>query len=119
MQELRSEDDGVTDERGMVTAELAVGILAACLISIALAWCVSLVGAQIRCSDSAAAIARQYARDDLVGAQIASGSAPEGAEVTVSRDGQLVEVSVTVERSFVGFSTLVTGKAQMIPEPGN
>lgn len=106
------------DERGMVTAELAVGILAACLIAISLAWCVSLMGVQIRCSDSAAAIARQYARGDSAAAQAASSNAPEGAEVTVSNDGQLIEVSVTAERSFAGYPVVITGEARIIPEPG-
>lgn len=113
----RAVEQDQTDEQGMVTAELAVGILVACLISLALAWCISVLGTQIKCSDSAAAIARQYARNDQDNVQAALDNAPAGAIVEVARDGQLVAVTVEVERSISGFSMKVTGAAKVLAEP--
>jgi hypothetical protein len=50
------------DARGMVTAELAVTTLAAFALLTTMCWGIYLVVTQLRCVDTAAAIARQAAR---------------------------------------------------------
>ena len=50
------------DGRGMVTAELAVTTLSAFTLLVMMCWGISLVVLQLRCIDTAAAVARQTAR---------------------------------------------------------
>lgn len=78
----------------MVTAELAVAILAALSLAVLLCWGIFLLVMQLRCVDAAAAIARQEARNDRTASGAARRVAPEGAVVRVSR--RAAEVSVTV-----------------------
>ena len=56
--------DRAPDGRGMVTAELAVTTLAAFTLLIIMCWGIFLVVMQLRCIDTAAAVARQTARGD-------------------------------------------------------
>ena len=46
--------------RGMVTFELAIGLLTACLATALLGWGIGLVGLQARCTESAGQIARPF-----------------------------------------------------------
>ena len=52
------------DGRGLVTAELAVTTLAAFAVLTMMCWGIYLVVTQLRCVDTAAAVARQAARGD-------------------------------------------------------
>jgi hypothetical protein len=81
----------------MVTFELAVGILSAAVLAMAMVWAISLVGAQIRCADTAAAVARFTARGDAAAAELAKEEAPEGAKVAVEQDAGAVRVTVSVD----------------------
>ena len=80
----------------MVTAELAVAILAAFSVFVLLCWGVFLVVMQLRCVDTAAAVARQEARRDRAAATMARSDAPRGAQVRVERSRDRVEVTVTL-----------------------
>lgn len=63
-------------ERGMVTAELAVGLLALSVVVVIAVWTVGLVVVRTQCSDVAAQVARQLARGDQQQADAARGRAP-------------------------------------------
>ena len=66
----------------MVTAELAVTTLAAFALLVAMCWGIYLIVTQVRCGDTAAAVARQAARDDRAATAKARAAAPPGAVVT-------------------------------------
>ena len=80
----------------MVTAELAVTILTAFTLLVTMCWGISLVILQLRCIDTAAAVARQTARGDEAGVVHARSQAPDGAKVTVQQRASLVTVTVRV-----------------------
>ena len=84
------------DGRGMVTAELAVTILTAFTLLVMMCWGISLVVLQLRCIDTAAAVARQTARGDDAGVAHARSQAPADAKVTVQQRASLVTVTVRV-----------------------
>ena len=107
-------------ERGMVTAELAVTILTAFTLLIMMSWGVYLVVLQLRCTDVAAAVARQVARNDTAAADRARAQAPPGATVRVSRRSSLVTVTVRVRaKPLSGWLVTVPlqARAQVVPEP--
>ncbi|WP_143008320.1 hypothetical protein [Tessaracoccus oleiagri] len=84
--------------RGMVTIELAVGIVTATLLAAGLVTLVLLGVAQAAVAESSAQIARQIARGDEAALAVAERRSPRESTV-VHRDGG---VEVTVEaRSFV------------------
>ncbi len=88
-------------ERGMVTAELACAtVLVAGAIGVAMAATVAVVQ-WAGCQQTAVEVARQVARGDAVATARASGDAPRGAMVEVTRaDGRSV-VRVTLT-AFIG-----------------
>ncbi|MET9493531.1 TadE family type IV pilus minor pilin [Streptomyces sp. NPDC006552] len=83
-------------DRGMVTAEAAVVLPVLVAFTMGLLWALLAASAQIRCVDAARtgarAVARQEARGPAVDA--ARQAAPRGARVEVSREGDLVRVTV-------------------------
>ena len=80
----------------MVTAELAVAILAALSLAVLLCWGVFLLVMQLRCVDAAASIARQEARNDRTAVSAARRAAPEKSFVRVNRRAREVTVTVTL-----------------------
>ncbi|MFC2624080.1 MAG: TadE family type IV pilus minor pilin [Propionibacterium acidifaciens] len=105
-------------ERGMVTVELAVSILSAALMASCLCWVIGVVGAQMRCQDSAVAIARQLARGDEAAAERARASVPPGSEVLTDVDDGVVRVSVTDELRWGRLGPVrVSGRATVTEEP--
>jgi hypothetical protein len=107
--------------RGMVTAELAVAILAALSLFLLLCWGIVLVVQQLRCVDTAAAVARQEARGDRKAAAVARAQAPDGARVHVRRrSGQVVvRVELTVQPARGGrLAVPLSAEATVVPEPG-
>lgn len=82
------------DCRGLITAELAVGILSAMVVMIMLAWGLFLVVVQVRCIDAAAEIARQAARDDHEAVDQARAKAPAGSRIKIKTAGDVVQVEV-------------------------
>jgi hypothetical protein len=80
----------------MVTAELAVAILAAFSVFVLLCWGLYLVVVQLRCVDTAAGVARQEARGDRTASATLRAAAPAGSSVRVQRRGDRVQVTVSV-----------------------
>jgi hypothetical protein len=106
--------------RGMVTAELAVTTLTAFTLLVMMCWAISLVVVQLRCVDTAAAVARQAARGDAAGVARATGNAPRGAKVTVQRQPELVTVTVRVTARPLAdwlVSVPLQARAEVVPEP--
>lgn len=87
-------------QRGMVTFELAIGILAACLLAGMLGWTIGLVALQARCSDAAGQIVRQLARGDDEAAQEAKDRAPDGADIEVTEAPGVITVLVSVDANW-------------------
>ena len=83
-------------DRGFVTAEAAVALPVLVLFAMGLVWALLAACAQIQCVDAARAGARAAARQDPPDAVVAMARrlAPDGARVTVSREGDLVHVVV-------------------------
>lgn len=84
-------------ERGMVTIELAVGLLTAAIAAAFACWAVNLVVLQTRCADTAAQVARQLARADQAAANQAKQRAPKGAVTTISHAEHTVTVRVDLD----------------------
>ncbi|QXE35457.1 pilus assembly protein [Streptomyces sp. GMY02] len=83
--------EAVRSERGSVTAEAAVALPALVVFAMALVWALMAASAQIQCVDAARAAARAAARSEprAVALEAARSAAPEGAEVTLGRTGDL------------------------------
>ena len=110
--------DGDSTARGMVTMELAVGILAAAMVAILLCWMVGLVTLHIRCADAASQVARYAARGDEAGVTAAEQRAPSGARVEIDRAGGTVTVTVSAQSSLGAIGPItMTGTAAMPQEP--
>jgi hypothetical protein len=105
----------------MVTAELAVATLAALALLTMMCWGVYLAVIQLRCTDVAAAVARQVARNDEAAASRAQAAAPEGAQVMVERRSYLVAVTVRVKAKPIArwlVAVPLEARAEVVPEPG-
>lgn len=108
--------------RGMVTAEFAVSSLAAVAVTIMLCWAVSLLMLQIRCHETAAEVARQYARDDTIAVAEAKSHAPTGATVTLQRSCCCVHVTVQAQGRPWGHllpAYPLTSEFAIVMEPGS
>ncbi|MEV6023805.1 TadE family type IV pilus minor pilin [Streptomyces sp. NPDC052036] len=79
-----------------MTAETAVVLPALVLFAMALLWALLAASAEIECVDAARAGARAAARQEPADAvrRVARQAAPDGARVTVSREGDMVHVLV-------------------------
>jgi Flp pilus assembly protein TadG len=113
----RSERVGARrDDRGYVTAETAIVIPVLVLVAALLIWGLMAAAAQVRCIDAARAGARAAARAETpdVVRWAAREAAPEGAEVAVERDGDMVRVRVTVRAP--RFPLTLTAEAAALDE---
>lgn len=92
------------DERGVVTAELALALPLLVGVTLGLVWLLSVGAAQVRVVDAAREAARGAARGDDVGSAVAAGErvAPEGGTVTVSTVGSQVRALATARVSGPG-----------------
>lgn len=102
-----------SEERGAVTAELAIGLPILLAVTVGLVWLLSVGLAQLRVVDAARETARAAARDDDTGKAIALGArvAPPGASVRVGRTGDSVVAEV---QAFVrGPGGIFSGWAQV------
>ncbi|WP_411977030.1 TadE family type IV pilus minor pilin [Streptomyces solicathayae] len=83
-------------DRGMVTAEAATALPALVAFAAALVWALGAAAAQIQCVDAARAGARAAARSEPVARAeaVAREAAPDGAEVSLTRSGELWRVIV-------------------------
>lgn len=105
-------------ERGMVTAELAVGVLSAALIAGMLCWVLVLIGLRTTCQDTAAQMARQLARGDRPAAQRARESIPD-AQVSVDTRGEDIVVTVSAKANWGALGPIVVlASASVTREPG-
>ncbi|MDG9702750.1 TadE family type IV pilus minor pilin [Streptomyces sp. DH37] len=93
-----------TRERGYVTAETAVVVPSLIALLGLLLWGGAAVVAQVRCVDAASAGARAAARDEPPERirRAVRVVAPRGAEVELSREGELVRVRVTARAAGPG-----------------
>lgn len=108
-------------DRGVVTVEFAVAIIAALVTLGMLLWGVFLTVVQIRCVDTAAEVARQAARGDKAAVEAASNDAPQGAQIKITNNGGriVVEVKVLVEPMAKGLPKVpLHAKAEVLLEPG-
>jgi Flp pilus assembly protein TadG len=110
-------------DAGMVTAEAAVVLPVLVLVLAAALAAVSVVTAQMRCTDAAREGARAAARgeSDAAVRQIAASSAPDGSAVSVTRDGATATVQVSASVALfpgLGPSMRVTDSATAVLEPG-
>jgi Flp pilus assembly protein TadG len=93
------------DERGAVTAELAMAIPLLVAVTLGLVWLLSLGTAQVRMVDATREAARAIARGDSVEEAISRAQpvAPEGSTLSVSaEEGGQVVVTGTAEVDGVG-----------------
>ncbi|WP_329186844.1 TadE family type IV pilus minor pilin [Streptomyces sp. NBC_01428] len=95
-QAAQSKAGGAGGDGGFVTAEAAVVLPSLVLVGITLVWALLAASAQIQCVDAARAGARAAARQDAPDAVVATArrAAPAGAKITVSRETDLVRVTV-------------------------
>lgn len=108
-------------QRGVVTAEFAMALLAATVVAVVLMWAVLLLVIQLRCIDSAEEIARQVARGDDAMVAAARRDAPLGAQVSQQVEGAVVVIRVRVDaRPLRGLlpSIPVHAEARALKEPG-
>ncbi|MGX1580616.1 TadE family type IV pilus minor pilin [Streptomyces koyangensis] len=91
-----------------MTAEAAVVLPTLVVFLLALVWALLAVAAHIQCVDAARAGARAAARQDPPAAVVEAAlqAAPEGAEVTVGRTGDLVQVEVRASTPGLGKLTI-------------
>ncbi|MGI5197087.1 TadE family type IV pilus minor pilin [Streptomyces sp. CA-288835] len=84
---------------GFVTAEAAMVLPVLIAFALALVWALLAASAHIQCVDAARAGARAAARQDPPGTvtTVARETAPDGAQVTVRREGDLVRVRVAAK----------------------
>ena len=107
------------NRRGMVTVELAVGLLAAGLACVLACLVINLVVIQTRCGDVAAQLARQLARGDQAQADAVRASAPRGSRIVVTKSGSEVKVSVDLDQRVVRLGTVhLHSHAVAVAEPG-
>ncbi|MEZ0577701.1 TadE family type IV pilus minor pilin [Nocardioides sp. MH1] len=87
----------VRDERGIVTAELAMGLPLLLAVTTGLVWLLSVGAAQVRTVDAARECARAVARGDDQAAAVAVGErvAPEGVRVAVATSGDRVTATAS------------------------
>ncbi|WP_342748858.1 TadE family type IV pilus minor pilin [Streptomyces phaeoluteigriseus] len=82
-----------------MTAEAAVALPVLVAFAMALVWGLLVMTAQIQCVDAARAGARAAARQDPADAvvEVTRATAPRGARVTVTREGEQVRVVVVAK----------------------
>lgn len=109
------------DGRGMVTAELAVAMLAAFTCVVMLCSGIGLLVTQMRCIDTAGEVARQAARNDDEAVREAKREAPQGAEITSTRRGDRIDVEVRLRAEPLGGwlpPVDLRARAEVVAEPG-
>lgn len=105
----------------MVTAELAVTILAALALLIMMCWGIYLMVMQLRIVDTAAGVARQAARGDRAAVTKIKAAAPSGSVVVLHTQPDLITVTVRLSaRPLADWLVAVplSARAQVVPEPG-
>lgn len=103
----------------MVTAELALGMLAAGVLVVVALWAVGIAGQQLALGDVAVQVARQEARGDSAAVRELERRHPH-VRIEVARQGGLAEVTVTRRTDAFGLLPPVVLRAQATShlEPG-
>ncbi len=99
---------GVESERGSITAEFAIALPAVVLVLAACLGAMTVVGAQIRLQDAAAAAARSVGRGDGVG--VVARLAP-GATTEQWTDGDLVCVAVSSKATLLAVPVAIVARS--------
>lgn len=105
-------------QRGMVTFELAVGILSAAVVATVIGWGISLLMLQSRCTDVAGQIARQLGRGDTAAAAKLESLAPARAAIITDEKPEEVMVRVTVDARFGVLGPLTVTGSGISPRQG-
>jgi Flp pilus assembly protein TadG len=114
-----------SDQRGTVTAEVAILLPMLLATIVAGCWAAGVVVATIRCTDAARDAARAVARGESVDTATAIGhrAAPPDADIEITREGDDIHVSVQADAGSVRpiFNALPTirvhGQATLQAEP--
>lgn len=107
--------------RGMVTAELALGVLSTVVLLVGLCWGMAIAVLQVRCMDTAAETARQAARGDRAAVARARADAPTGSTVQIrtADDRVVVEVDLEARPGSVRLPAIhLHARAETVLEPG-
>lgn len=106
-------------ERGMVTIELAIGLVTALTVAVFLTWIILLGVAQAKIQETSSQIARLSSRGDSAAVAKAIKDAPSRAKVTVGRSAGNIDVKVTLPVSFLNVGEVVLSANSNYPvEPG-
>lgn len=111
----------VQSDRGAVTVEAAFASLGLVALLAVLVSAVGLVLEQVQCVDAAAAIARQYSRDDAAGVAEAKTHVPLGGTVIVTTTTTRVTVRVEVTAAILPGSRMtmaLSAESTAVLEPG-
>ncbi|MFT3833200.1 MAG: TadE family type IV pilus minor pilin [Micropruina sp.] len=84
-------------ERGMVSVEVAFGVLLSALVALGLCYLIAIVVQLGQLQAVAGEVARQQARGDSAAAQRAQADAPTGARVRIGGSGTDVVVEVELQ----------------------
>lgn len=110
---------GRRGERGMVTVELAIGVLIAAIVTTGLVAGITVGLAHAAASASAQQIALHTARGDAPGVLRAREEVPRGGSVEITREEAGVEVAVTLRpRMPVVGEVAMTARSWARWEPG-
>ncbi|WP_245558933.1 TadE family type IV pilus minor pilin [Aestuariimicrobium kwangyangense] len=105
-------------QRGMVTVELAIGLIFAALVLFACSAVIGLAILQGQCEDTATQVARQESRGDESAARRSRQAAPRAATITTTTKDGWVTVVVSAQR---GWGTIgpvtISGEASLPLEP--
>lgn len=88
---------GGRDERGMVSVEVAFGVLLSVLVALGLCYLIAIVVQLGQLQAVAGEVARQQARGDSAAAQRAQVDAPAGTRVRIGGNGAEVVVEVELQ----------------------
>lgn len=108
------------DQRGMVTLEVALGLLSLTSCLTVVVWLVAVLMAQLQIVDTATVVARQAARGDEAAVTRAEEAALPGAEITTDIDGGMARVTVHYEARPFGprfLSVPLSARAEVAMEP--
>lgn len=109
----------VWDGRGMVTVELALGVLSVAVLTAMLGWIIHLGIVQVQCLDTATQVARQIARGDQHAAERAIQAAPARVRVDIRRTNGDVLAVARADVDFFGAGSVgLLAEARYPLEPG-
>ncbi|QGF22829.1 TadE family type IV pilus minor pilin [Raineyella fluvialis] len=111
----------VRSDRGMVTAELALGTVVIVLMTLVFGWGLHLFTRQLLLEDTVAEVARQSARGDRMGVVDARADAPAGTRLTVTQESGVVRVRGELPSGPAGRPerVVLVAEARVLREPGS